>query len=458
MTTAAGIPEARRYLLNVLAMIVVLLISVPAMNIAVDPLGYARLAGWRPANPNEAELSFAAGGAWPVPDGTRAAKMLNVAYYQPQSVVFGSSTVWSFIDAGYAPLRDADGRPAFNFGLAGVSLREMEAAFAHAVALKPPKRAVLGLEFYMFSADKATSPGFFDLPLAQRGDYRRELTQFVSRRLFTADYAYETQAVLWQPLVKRAESVVGRPAWLRRPAPNYGIGVGAGHRPAEPPMAAATTTPRQTRDDFLKMMLDGDRIILAGLYPAPGQPFRFEDDARWSSFDALSRMVAIAREHRIELRLYFSPHHARSYEAIRLMGWWPQYEAWQRSVAGILEDDARVHPGEGRFPLWDFGGYTSVTTDPVVDAPPPAAGYRWYSDAIHFRAPVGYMLLDRMFQPEDAPPLPDDFGVLVTGDTVDHHLAQVALSQQRYAAGNAADVAAIAEMLTSVGRLAAPVQ
>lgn len=452
MTTPVAVPDARRYLLNMVAMVVLLLISVPAMNIAVDPLGYARLVGWRPANPNDAELSFAAGGAWPVPDGTRAAKMLNVAYYQPQSVIFGSSTVWSFIDAGYAPLRDADGRPAFNFGLAGVSLREMEAAFAHVVALKPPMRAVLGLEFYMFSADKATSPGFFDLPMAQRGDYRREQMKFVSRRLFAADYAYETQAILWEPLTRRVESVVGRHAWLRRPAPNYGIGVGAGPRPVEPPMAAATTTPRQTREDFLKMMLDGDRILLAGLYPAPGQPFRFEDDAHWSSFDALRRMVAVARAHRIDLRLYLSPHHARSYEAIRLMGWWPQYEAWQRGVAGILDDDARAHPGEARVPLWDFGGYTSVTSDPVMDVPPAPAGYRWYSDAIHFRAPVGYMLLDRIFPSAGVPPLPADFGVLVTSGTVDHHLAQVALSQQRYAAANAAEVAGISGMLESLGR------
>lgn len=453
MTTAAGVPEARRYLLSVLAMVVVLLISVPAMNIAVDPLGYARLAGWRPANPSEAELSFAAGGAWPVPDGTRAAKMLNVAYYQPQSVIFGSSTVWSFIDAGYAPLRGADGRPAFNFGLAGVSLREMAAAFAHVVALKPPKRAVLGLEFYMFSADKATSPGFFDLPLAQRGDYRREQTQFVSRRLFAADYAYETQAVLWQPFTNRVESLVGRRAWLRRPAPNYGIGVGAGPRPVEPPLAAAAITPRQTRADFLKMMLDGDRVILAGLYPAPGQPFRFEDDAGWSSLDAIRRMISLARAHGIDLRFYLSPSHARSYEAIRLMGWWPEFEAWQRGLAAMVEEDARAHPDRPRIPLWDFGGFNTVTTDPVVDLPPNPAGFARYADSIHFKTDVGYMFMDRMFETAGAQAIPPDFGVVLGGDTVDGHLARMREAQRAYTSENASDIADLAAVLESLGRL-----
>ena len=33
---------------------------------------------------------------------------------------------------------------------------EIAEAFAHVVALHPPRRAIVGLEFYMFSADKPT--------------------------------------------------------------------------------------------------------------------------------------------------------------------------------------------------------------------------------------------------------------------------------------------------------------
>lgn len=451
MTAASDMRAPQHYVLTVLATTVMLLTSIPAVNIAVDPYGHARLAGWRPANPNDAEASFAAGGAWPAPSGTREAKMLNVAYYQPQSVVFGSSTVWSHVDTGYAPLRAADGRPAFNFGLAGVSLREMEAAFEHVVALKPPKRIVLGFEFYMFSADKATSPGFFDLPMAQRHAYQSELTRFISGKLFTAESTFEAQAKLWAPVTSGLRALAGGQGLFRQPGPNFGIGVGTGRRPVEP--VSASPGPGRTRDEFLSLMLDGDRVIIAGLYPPPGQPFRFIDDAGWSSLEAVRRMATLAREHRIDLQIYLSPHHARAYEAIRLMGWWPQFEAWQRGLAAILADDAKAHGTEAAFPLWDFGGYTSVTMDPVVTSSG-SAGYAGFLDAIHFQTSVGYMVLDRLFPTADAQPLPDDFGVRVTAATVDLHLARTRQAQQRYAAANQSEAVAISGMLGSLGRLA----
>ncbi len=450
MTVAGDMRAPQHYVLTVLAVTVVLLTSIPAVNIAVDPYGYARLVGWRPANPNDAEASFAAGGAWPAPSGTREAKMLNVAYYQPQSVVFGSSTVWSHIDTGYAPLRGADGRPAFNFGLAGVSLREMEAAFAHVLALRPPARVLLGLEFYMFSADKATSPGFFELPMAQRQDYSGQLKRFVSSRLFTAECTFESQAQLWAPVTKRLRALAGGRALFRQPGPNFGIGVGAGLRPVD--AVSASPGPGRTRDDFLRLMLDGDRVIISGLYPPPGQPFRFVDDAGWSSLEAVRRMVALARQHRVDLRIYLSPHHARAYEAIRLMGWWPKFEAWQRGLVEILAEDAAAHAAEPAIPLWDFGGYTSVTLDPVVTSVD-SAGYSRFHDAIHFATAVGYMVIDRLLPTAAAQPMPDDFGVRLTASTVDYHLAAVRQTQQHYGVANQAEVSAVSEMLKSLGRL-----
>src|SRR5438309_11372766 len=113
--------HGRRYVLAMGIATIVLLGSIPAINIEMDPLGYARVAGSRPsAKASPQEQYLAAFGSWPVPHGTREAKVLDVAYYLPQSVIFGSSTVWSYVDASYPALREADGRPAFNFGIAGV--------------------------------------------------------------------------------------------------------------------------------------------------------------------------------------------------------------------------------------------------------------------------------------------------------------------------------------------------
>lgn len=451
-TAAAGVsPDARRYVTAMLFSVAVLLAIIPAANIVMDPLGYARAAGWRPAFPNEAEASFAAGGAWPVPDGTREAKILNVAYYRPQSLVFGSSTVWSHIDAGYSPLRGPDGRAAFNFGLAGVSMRELLGAFEHAASLQSARRAVVGLEFYMFAGDKPTSPGYFDLPMAQRDGYRGDLRRYVTQRLFTADYAKASQAALWEPAVKRVASLWGGANRVRLTAPNYGIGVGGGPRYSDgPPHGGAAT-----REAFEQRMLDGDRVLLAGLYPPAGTPFRFVDDSGWSSLEAVRRLVRVARERGIELSLYLSPHHARAYEAIRLMGWWPQYEAWQLALTGIVEDDAR---SAGRPPVavWDFGGYSAITMDPLEAFPDGTFGYRRYADAIHFSTEVGYLCLDRVLGVTPSADLPEDFGVPITRQSLTEHQAHVRAAQERYTEAHAADTAALAAMLIATGRMAGP--
>ena len=49
MTAAGDMRAPQHYVLTVLATTIVLLTSIPAVNIAVDPYGHARLAGWRPA-------------------------------------------------------------------------------------------------------------------------------------------------------------------------------------------------------------------------------------------------------------------------------------------------------------------------------------------------------------------------------------------------------------------------
>src|SRR5262249_3991168 len=144
---------------------------------------------------------------------------------------------------------------------------------------------VIGLEFYMFSADKASSPGFDDLPFAQRPSSRLALWRFAGQRFFTADYTSESALMVWKLLTDRLAS------WF------------AGDVYAAGEQAASHRSPAQ----FVKMMLDVDKIMVAGLYPEI-RPFRFVDDRGWSSIDALRQIVALSRAHHIDLRLYLSPH------------------------------------------------------------------------------------------------------------------------------------------------------
>lgn len=423
----------RRYVVAMAVWVVALAGCIPAMNFAMDPLGYAKAAGWRAAQPTPEELILASSGAWPVPHGHPEAKILNVSSYRPTTAIFGSSTVWSNIDPGYPPLA-ADGRRPFNFGLLGVTIREMLGAFEHVVALQPPKRVVVGLEFYMFDAAKLSSPGFFDLPLAQRPSYRTDLRWFVGRRLLSADYTTEAAVMFWKRAARRLAS------WFV----------------ADVQAAGAEAQGAAARETFLRLMLDADRIMITTLYPPPGHTFRFVDDQGWSSLDAVRRMVAIARRHDIDLHLYISPNHARAFEAIRLMGWWPAFEAWERGLVRILDEDAKGHPNRQPVPLWDFCCYNSVTIDPIQESPTAAAGFRYFGDTVHFKTEVGDMLMDRMFATEASHKLPPDFGVRLTAQNIERHLAEIEGGHSAYLAANRQDVSDLAAMLQTMGRLTAP--
>ena len=422
--------RGRRYLAGMGTVVVLLLGALAAMNVAMDPLGYARVAGWRPAHPDAVQSAFQSSGAWPVPHGTRDAKILNVGLYAPTTVYFGSSTVWSYVDAGYKPIL-WDDRKAYNFGLAGANAHEIAEAFAHVVALHPPRRAIVGLEFYMFSADKPTAPGYEELPFAQRPSYRLDFWRFIGQHVFSAEYTSASAAEVWKSISKWTS------AWL------------------SPTVSAATIDRSQprTRAEFDAMMLSIDKVQVVSLYPAD-RSFRTVDDAGVSTLDAIRRIVALARQHDIDLRLYLSPNHARSFETIRLLGWWPQFEAWQRELAAIVSEDAKAHPGDRPVELWDFCCYNGITTDVIADLSD-GAGFEHFADTIHFKTPVGYMLMDRMFGTEAAASLPADFGIRVTADTVDSHLAEVRDAQRAYVSTHPGDVQAITDALKAVGRLKA---
>ena len=166
-------------------------------------------------------------------------------------------------------------------------------------------------------------------------------------------------------------------------------------------------------------------------------------------------MVSLAREHDINLYFYLSPNHARSYEQIRMMGWWPIFEAWERELTAVLDEDAKAHPDKMRIPLWDFGGYNSVTTAGVVDVPPEPAGFRFHADSHHFKTDVSVMFLDRMFPTTAAGKIPPDFGVLLTGSNIDAHLAETNRGHEAYASANKDEVAAMSRVIESLGRLPA---
>ena len=151
-----------------------------------------------------------------------------------------------------------------------------------------------------------------------------------------------------------------------------------------------------------------------------------------TSLDYLRRIVAFCRTHRIGLRIFLTPGHAHQLELDAAAGEWSAIENGKRALIELLTEDAARHPDQPPIPLWDFSGYSTITTESL----PPSDGreeMRWYWDSSHFKEQVGDLVLDRVldFRESDRS-LPADFGVLLTPETIEPTLARIRVAQAAY--------------------------
>jgi hypothetical protein len=126
--------------------------------------------------------------------------------------------------------------------------------------------------------------------------------------------------------------------------------------------------------------------------------------------DEIEQIVAFCRDHSIDLRIYITPQHAHLVEVAFASGEWPRVEAGKRRLVRILAEETARDPGARQIPLWDFSGYSSVTTEAV---PPPGDPHemKYYWEASHSKQIVGDFILDRIFALHDrGERVPPDFG------------------------------------------------
>lgn len=147
----------------------------------------------------------------------------------------------------------------------------------------------------------------------------------------------------------------------------------------------------------------------------------------------LSTIAQLACERGIDIDVFITPIHAWQLEVIEIMGLQDDFENWKRGVVGALE----THPCAE---LWDFTGYSDITTEPVPgDGQSAMVGY---FETSHFTADVGDAVLQRMAGEGDA-----QFGVQLTPQLVEQHLAQLERRRVAYRAAHEDDMAVLRRMV-----------
>jgi hypothetical protein len=147
------------------------------------------------------------------------------------------------------------------------------------------------------------------------------------------------------------------------------------------------------------------------------------------TMETLASMLADTNRARMRSMVVIPPVHAMLLETEHLTGTWEMNQAWKKELVHLL--DKRF---KGRIPLWDFSTYHPYATEemPLSPGDPPVP---WWIDVSHQSAQQGWMSMARIIFDESpdavrATGIPGvgewdpRFGVRLTPDNIDAHLAQ----------------------------------
>ena len=403
-----------RFFALALAVCVAILGGITGFNAVVDPFGMFRLVelpainGHRPAIYNRVRLM----------------KAYDVRRIKPEVIVLGTSRSHLGIRMSHPGFGAAATR-RYNLAFDGATTREMYHYLRHAQAVNPLRQVILGLDTYHLIPVPATTRPDFDpgLLLADNSALSRLVLRLQDAKLLASIQTFREG---WATIAAQSPYVA---EWY---APDgQRLGEVYFRRPGE---SFVEHGPRYYFDEIDKLEVGfqlewripqkvaGKTGFLPEVSAAPAD----------TSLDYIRKIVAFCRDHEIDLRIFITPAHAHQLEITAATGGWDSVERGKRALVALLEEDASLHPGRPPIPVWDFFGYSSVTTEPL---PPPGshAEMAFYWDSSHVKERVGDWVLDRLLnthRPDS--PVPSDFGVRLSAGNVEDAIDEVRRARSIY--------------------------
>ncbi|MCW6037050.1 hypothetical protein K4A83_12340 [Spirulina subsalsa FACHB-351] len=359
----------RFYILRVFVLTLLSLSLIAGVNAGIDPyeaLGTIQIRG---VNNVKSEKNLQ----------VRLFKTLAINRLQVQSVFLGSSRTEFGLDSHHPALKNQ--QPGYNLAISGGNMYEVRRYFDHVMATQPDvKKIVLGIDFFMFNQFQQVTPDF--------NENRLEVRRIIFKDFFDILFSKSSliASVRTVRSSRREPDSIGSFYPDGRINPDFYIAKAYQNQPTKARFS-------QVLQDFMT------RDDLYGNYQLSRD--YLED---------LKAVITTSQAREIQLTIFISPSHAMQWEAIRVSGLWSQFEQWKREIVQFA-------------PIWDFSGYNSITTEPLTDS------MVYYIESSHYRKEVGDLILNRILNYnldvvylEGVPP---DFGVLLTPNNLEDHLAQI---------------------------------
>jgi hypothetical protein len=293
---------------------------------------------------------------------------------------------------------------AYNLALTSSSIYEQWRYLQHAQAITPLREVVIGLDFFMFN--NLTGKSFKEARLAvdPTGRPRSGLTHYDAGDLMAAllsGTALGSSLITLDAQGKAAEEDAIRHEEVVAKGGHWGL---------------FTEMERKMFQEYAAQV-DGT-----------GE----EQSGNFARIDHYRNIIRFSHANNIRLHLFISPSHARMWELWRIVGKAELRDNWKRVLVSINEEEA-ILASRMPFPLWDFSGYNSITTEAVPGADEVREKMFGYWEGSHYTKEVGNYVLSRLFSVNDnIRTVPSDFGVLLSGSQIEAHLEQEKQDGEHY--------------------------
>jgi hypothetical protein len=372
-------------------------------NIVVDPyllFNVPRVAGFNDRKPGISSQQY-------------LIKAYDVIRAHPATLILGSSSVELGIDPG-SPAWPPQALPVYNLGLLASRGSPYTAYryLQHVTASHHVGMIVLALEFQ----------DFLTFPEQRGADYEARLS-------VTRDGS-ANRALGWQHLHDILFATTSLDATLDSLQTLWGnlsgdsLDVVAGHIDYSP------STEQLFRVGSFPIVALSD-LTYSTLYR--------DTTTDWRALKDVRAILEICRNLGIQVIVVLDPAHADDLELLDLAGKWAALEDWKRKLTRLVSEYVDIN-SRRRVELWDFCGYNAYSTESVPHSP---ATLRWFLSPNHYTTELGDAVIRRLFGPDDGP-----FGVRLTPQSIEPHLAEVRRRQQRYRDFKQQDAARARELYT----------
>lgn len=344
---------------------------------------------------------------------TRLSKVYQLERIKPEVILLASSRGLVVPDSYLG----ADGMKAYNLSLPSASSYELFRMLQHAQSVQPLKRVVLALDEQITGSKQAN---FIENRLAVNADGTKNADRWKQtwHDYFSSLLSIDALRASSRTVRKQKESPLDVDAEDYDKQRVFRAG---GHHQMFRTMEASI---------FSQYKGDASRCDMSTAKVSDSKPV---------SLNIIEQIVDFAYKNDIELFIYFSPVHARFYEAKCMVGQWPEIEQTKRMVVETTANMARRY-GMKPFPVWDFAGYNDITTEKLPEAGDRASQMKWYWEGSHYSRRTARKIFDQLFTAKDG------YGILLTADNIEIHLRDIRQQRERYVTSHGDDISELTSL------------